>query len=284
MCASAIRTGRYGRAIVAGFVIGVSTVVRTNNGIVLVGLGLAVLAAASLPWRTRLGLVLAIGFGSFGPLAAFASANYVSSQTRSGDGVFALSFFDGVSLFARYAALTDCSVPSRPPSVRAEVCAAGPEYLRGDEVALIWGRGPLNDAMARPDVTPIVMVGDGTYLMMNSEIYSSVLTGHKFVLIVCDNGGFAVINRLQNAKGTPGFNNLIRDCKVVEPFAVDFVRHAESMGAAARRCDSLADLAGALDWARGTDRTTVISIDVDAFTWTPGDADWDVGVPAVSEP
>jgi 3D-(3,5/4)-trihydroxycyclohexane-1,2-dione acylhydrolase (decyclizing) len=70
---------------------------------------------------------------------------------------------------------------------------------------------------------------------------------------------------------------------VVEPFAVDFVKHAESMGALARRCGSLGDLAGGLEWARGTDRTTVISIDVDAFTWTPGDADWDVGVPAVSE-
>lgn len=148
----------------------------------------------------------------------------------------------------------------------------------GYEISAGWGY-----AMARPDVTPIVMVGDGTYLMMNSEIYSSVLTGHKFILIVCDNGGFAVINRLQNAKGTPGFNNLIRDCRVVEPFAVDFVRHAESMGALARRCDGLADLGPALDWARGTDRTTVISIDVDAFTWTPGDADWDVGVPAVSD-
>jgi 3D-(3,5/4)-trihydroxycyclohexane-1,2-dione acylhydrolase (decyclizing) len=119
--------------------------------------------------------------------------------------------------------------------------------------------------------------------MMNSDIYSSVLTGHKFILIVCDNGGYGVINRLQNAKGTPGFNNLIRDCRVVEPFAVDFVKHAESMGALARRCASLADLEDALGWAQGTDRTTVLSIDVDAFAWTPGDADWDVGVPAVSE-
>lgn len=148
----------------------------------------------------------------------------------------------------------------------------------GYEISAGWGY-----AMARPDTTPIVMVGDGTYLMMNSEIYSSVLTGHKFILIVCDNGGYAVINRLQNAKGTPGFNNLIRDCRVRAPFAVDFVRHAEAMGALARRCASLADLKDGLDWAKGTDRTTVLSIDVDAFTWTPGDADWDVGVPAVSE-
>jgi 3D-(3,5/4)-trihydroxycyclohexane-1,2-dione acylhydrolase (decyclizing) len=148
----------------------------------------------------------------------------------------------------------------------------------GYEIAAGWGY-----AMARPGTTPIVMVGDGTYLMMNSDVYSSVLSGHKFILIVCDNGGYAVINRLQNAKGTPGFNNLIRDCRVVEPFAVDFVRHAESMGALARRCDSLADLEQAMAWAQGTDRTTVLTIATDAFAWVPGDADWDVGVPAVSE-
>ena len=148
----------------------------------------------------------------------------------------------------------------------------------GYEIAAGWGY-----AMARPDTTPIVMVGDGTYLMMNSDVYSSVLSGHKFILVICDNGGFAVINRLQNAKGTPGFNNLIRDCKVVEPFAVDFVKHAESMGALARRCGSVADLAEAMQWAQQTDRTTVITIETDAFAWVPGDADWDVGVPEVSE-
>ena len=148
----------------------------------------------------------------------------------------------------------------------------------GYEIAAGWGY-----AMARPDTTPIVMVGDGTYLMMNSDVYSSVLSGHKFILIICDNGGYGVINRLQNAKGTPGFNNLIRDCKVVQPFPVDFVRHAESMGALARRCESLAELGEAMEWAQGNDRTSVITIDTDAFAWVPGDADWDVGVPEVSE-
>lgn len=147
----------------------------------------------------------------------------------------------------------------------------------GYEIAAGWGT-----AMARPGTTPIVMVGDGTYLMMNSDIYSSVLAGHKFILIVCDNGGYGVINRLQTAKGTPGFNNLIRDCRVAAPFAVDFVKHAESMGALARRCESLADLADAMVWAQETDRTTVLSVDTDAFAWVPGDADWDVGVPEVS--
>lgn len=148
----------------------------------------------------------------------------------------------------------------------------------GYEIAAGWGV-----AMAtRGKGTPIVMLGDGTYLMMNSDIYSSVLSGHKMIVVVCDNGGYAVINRLQNAKGVPGFNNLIKDCRVIEPFAVDFVAHAQAMGALARRCDSLADLAEAMTWARSNDRTTVIAISTDAFAWVPGDADWDVGVQEVS--
>ncbi|WP_439625352.1 3D-(3,5/4)-trihydroxycyclohexane-1,2-dione acylhydrolase (decyclizing) [Shinella sp.] len=148
----------------------------------------------------------------------------------------------------------------------------------GYEIAAGWGA-----AMADPTRTPIVMIGDGTYMMMNSDIYSTVLSGHKMILIVCDNGGYAVINRLQNAKGTPGFNNLIKDCRVKEPFAVDFAKHAEAMGALSRRVESLADLGDAVEWAQTTDRTTVITIVSDAFTWTPGDAWWDVGVPQVSE-
>ena len=147
----------------------------------------------------------------------------------------------------------------------------------GYEIPAGWGA-----AMADPTRTPIVMVGDGTYLMMNSDVYSTVLTGHKIILIVCDNGGYAVINRLQNAKGAASFNNQIVDCRVKDPFAVDFAKHAESMGALSRKVDSLADLEHALDWAKTTDRTTVITIVSDAFTWTPGDAWWDVGVPEVS--
>ena len=148
----------------------------------------------------------------------------------------------------------------------------------GYEIPAGWGA-----AMADPDRTPVVMVGDGTYMMMNSDIYSSVLAGHKMIVVVCDNGGYAVINRLQNFKGGQSFNNLIRDCRVKEPFAVDFAAHAESMGALARKVESIADLEQALDWAYANDRTTVISIVCDAFEWTPGDAWWDVGVPEVSE-
>ncbi len=151
----------------------------------------------------------------------------------------------------------------------------------GYEIAAGWGNAMACEGRS----TPIVMLGDGTYMMMNSDIYSSVLTGHKMIVVVCDNGGYAVINRLQQFKGVPGFNNLLKDCRIRDreaPLHVDFVKHAEAMGALARRCDSLADLESAMEWAKGTDRTTVLSIVTDAHAWVPGDADWDVGVPEVT--
>jgi 3D-(3,5/4)-trihydroxycyclohexane-1,2-dione acylhydrolase (decyclizing) len=151
----------------------------------------------------------------------------------------------------------------------------------GYEIAGGWGH-----AMAlQGKGTPIVMVGDGSYMMMNSDIHSSVISGHKMIVIVCDNGGYAVINRLQTGMGGAGFNNLLEDCRVVDKKNVphvDFAKHAEAMGAHARHCDSLADLEDAMKWAQTTDATTVISIASDAYTWTPGGADWYVGVPEVS--
>jgi len=148
----------------------------------------------------------------------------------------------------------------------------------GYEVAGGWGA-----AMADPTRNTFVMVGDGSYLIMNSDIYSTVLTGHKMIVIICDNGGYGVINRLQNFKGGESYNNLLKDCNVKNLFHVDFVKHAESMGAYARKAASLAEFDQALDWAKTTDRTTVIVIENDAFVWTPGDAMWDVGVPTVSK-
>ena len=128
----------------------------------------------------------------------------------------------------------------------------------------------------------ICFIGDGSYLMMNSDIYSTVLTGHKLIVVLCDNGGFAVINRLQNAKGIPSFNNQIRDSRIKHEVDVDFAAHAAAMGALTRTVESLTDLEDALRWAKTTDRTTVVVVKTDAYAWTPGDAWWDVGVPEVS--
>lgn len=152
----------------------------------------------------------------------------------------------------------------------------------GYEVAGGWGH-----AIAKQgNGVPIVLVGDGSYLMMNSDIYSSVLSGHKMIVIVCDNGGFGVINRLQTGMGGAGFNNLLADCRVADKDNiphVDFAAHAKAMGAHARHCESLSDLDEAMAWAQTTDKTTVLTLNTDAYKWTPGGADWYVGVPEVSE-
>ncbi len=148
----------------------------------------------------------------------------------------------------------------------------------GYEIAGGWGA-----KIADPDREVIVFTGDGSYMMLNSDIYSTVLTGHKLIIVVCDNGGFGVINRLQNFKGNKSFNNLIADCRVKEAFSVDFAKHAESMGAVAETVQSVAELEAAFGRAKQADRTAVIVIRTDPHVWTPGDAWWDVGVPEVSD-
>jgi 3D-(3,5/4)-trihydroxycyclohexane-1,2-dione acylhydrolase (decyclizing) len=148
----------------------------------------------------------------------------------------------------------------------------------GYEIGGAWGA-----AMAMPHRTVISFCGDGSYLMANSDVYSSVLSGHPFVVILCDNGGYAVIRRLQMFKGGAAYNNMIEDSNVREPVEVDFAAHAASMGALAERTRTLDELRDALKRARTADRTSVIVVRTDPNTWTGGDAWWDVGVPEVSE-
>ena len=148
----------------------------------------------------------------------------------------------------------------------------------GYEIAGGWGA-----KLADPSRDVIVFVGDGSYLMLNSDIYSTVLTGHKMIVIVCDNGGFSVINRLQNFKGSASFNNLLQDCKVENLQKVNFVQHATSMGALGEQVESTAELEAAFKRAKAADRTYVICIKTQPSQWTPGDAWWDVGVPEVSD-
>jgi 3D-(3,5/4)-trihydroxycyclohexane-1,2-dione acylhydrolase (decyclizing) len=148
----------------------------------------------------------------------------------------------------------------------------------GYEIGGAWGA-----AMALPDRTVISFCGDGSYLMANSDVYSSVLSGHPFILILCDNGGYAVINRLQEFKGGAPFNNLLEHARTTDLVYVDFARHAESMGARAEEVVTLAELDGALERARAAGRTSVIVMKTDAYAWSPGDAWWDVGVPEVSD-
>ncbi|MGD9702103.1 MAG: 3D-(3,5/4)-trihydroxycyclohexane-1,2-dione acylhydrolase (decyclizing) [Acidimicrobiia bacterium] len=148
----------------------------------------------------------------------------------------------------------------------------------GYELSGAWGA-----RMARPDGEVFTFVGDGSYLMMNSDLYSSVLTGQKLVAIVCDNGGFAVIDRLQVNQGGASYNNLLKDCRIVEEVRVDFAAHAAAMGCNSERVGSIAELEAALRRARASDRTYVIVLETEPHAWTEGGAFWEVGVPEVSD-
>ncbi len=154
----------------------------------------------------------------------------------------------------------------------------------GYEIAGGWG-ARMAQMETEPGRETIVFTGDGSYLMMNSDIYSSVLNGRKMIVIVCDNGGFAVINKLQNNTGNVSFNNLIADCNIEgEAFAVDFATHARTMGAGAETVHSIDELKEAFGRARQSKKTYVISLKVDAHDgWTKeGHAWWEIGTPSVS--
>ncbi|MEX4005837.1 3D-(3,5/4)-trihydroxycyclohexane-1,2-dione acylhydrolase (decyclizing) [Neoaquamicrobium sediminum] len=144
--------------------------------------------------------------------------------------------------------------------------------------------GGLGAKMARPDKEVVVMVGDGSYLMLNSEIATSVMLGLKLTIVLLDNRGFGCINRLQVATGGASFNNLLKDAQHEVLPEVDFVAHAASLGARAVKVASIAELETALQAARESDRTSVVVIDTDPLASTEaGGHWWDVAVPEVSE-
>lgn len=154
----------------------------------------------------------------------------------------------------------------------------------GYEIAGGWG-ARIAQAETHPDAQTVVFVGDGSYLLMNSDIYSSVLSGHKMIVVVLDNGGFAVINKLQKNTGNASFNTLFSDCPTIAaPFAVDFAAHARAMGAIAEEVTKIEDFGAAFDRARTADRTVVIVMRVDAHDgWTDqGHTWWEVGLPEKS--
>jgi 3D-(3,5/4)-trihydroxycyclohexane-1,2-dione acylhydrolase (decyclizing) len=137
--------------------------------------------------------------------------------------------------------------------------------------------GALGVKLAHPGREVIVMVGDGSYLMLNSEIATSVRLGARLTIVLLDNGGFGCIERLQRSTGNASFNNLRA------PGSVDLLAHAHSLGALASRVQDTAGLESALAAARRADRTTVILIETDpAASTTAGGCWWDVPVAEVS--
>ena len=140
--------------------------------------------------------------------------------------------------------------------------------------------------MALPERDVVVLVGDGSYLMSNSEIATSIATGTKITIVVLDNHGFGCINRLQTSLGGRGYNNLMRSsyASVESAPEIDFAQHAASMGAQAEKVVSIADLEAALQRAQESERTAVVVIDTDPLPSTEvGGTWWDVPVAEVSE-
>jgi 3D-(3,5/4)-trihydroxycyclohexane-1,2-dione acylhydrolase (decyclizing) len=210
----------------------------------------------------------------------------VEARTAPGEGV--PSYAQVVGAVNRFAGADDyvltasgglpgeLNVNWRSKGIATFDCEYGYSCM-GYEIAGGWGA-----AMAREHGDVIVLVGDGSYLMLNSDLYSSVLSGHKMMVVVCDNGGYAVIERLQVGQGGVPFNNMWETSRVAEQVRVDFAAHARALGCEAESVSTIAELEEALGRARAASRTSVIVVPVEAQAWSEGNAFWEVGVPEVS--
>jgi 3D-(3,5/4)-trihydroxycyclohexane-1,2-dione acylhydrolase (decyclizing) len=144
--------------------------------------------------------------------------------------------------------------------------------------------GGLGVKLARPADEVVVMVGDGSYMMANSELSTAVMMGLRLTIVLLDNRGFGCINRLQMATGGENFNNLFEDVHKEAMPEIDFVRHASAMGADAQKVAGISELETALAEARARGGVNVVVIDTDPLVTTEaGGHWWDVAVPEVSE-
>ncbi|MFZ4286128.1 3D-(3,5/4)-trihydroxycyclohexane-1,2-dione acylhydrolase (decyclizing) [Variovorax sp. HJSM1_2] len=182
-----------------------------------------------------------------------------------------------------------CAAGTLPAELQKLWRAAGPgnyhmEYgysCMGYEIA-----GGLGVKLARPQQEVIVMVGDGSYLMMNSEIATSVMLQQKLIIVVLDNQGFGCIQRLQLASGGARFNNMLDDCtpEATPAPRIDFAMHARSLGADAVYVANVAELKTAMAAARAASKTQVLVIDTThTRTTEDGGCWWEVAIPEVSE-
>jgi len=153
--------------------------------------------------------------------------------------------------------------------------------------------GGLGAKMAEPDREVYVLVGDGSYLMMSSEVVTSLQEGYKLTIVLIDNAGFKSIGALSRSLGQAGFGTryvypkdgaLPGDDAESTTLPVDLAANAASLGARVIPCHTYADFADALQTARGVECTTVIYIKSDRLDGVPGyDSWWDVPVAEVSE-
>ncbi len=146
----------------------------------------------------------------------------------------------------------------------------------------------LGVSLAEPDRHVVVMVGDGSYLMLNSEIVTAVAEGLKLTIVVIDNHGFQCILALQRSAGIPDFANELRfrdgAGHLAGPYVpVDFRAHAAAMGASATFATTLDELRSALDTARLAPGVSVIVIPAEPEKRMPSfEAWWDVPIPSVA--
>ena len=144
--------------------------------------------------------------------------------------------------------------------------------------------GAMGIKMAEPERDVMCFTGDGTYMMANSEMATAAMMGVSFTVVVTDNRGYGCINRLQMGTGGAEFNNLLEHSIGGENSAIDFAKHAESMGATSVKVSTIAELEEALAKRTEVKGPYVVVIDTDPYPSTePGGTWWEVGVPAVSE-
>ena len=145
--------------------------------------------------------------------------------------------------------------------------------------------GGVGVKLARPEAEVIVMVGDGSYMMMNSELATSVTMGRKLIVVVLDNRGYGCIQRLQSATGNVNFNNMLDDCVAEggQRSTLDFAMHARSLGVGGVKVANVAELKAAMVEARAATTSQLIVIDTThERTTAEGGCWWQVGVPEVS--
>lgn len=144
--------------------------------------------------------------------------------------------------------------------------------------------GAMGIKMAAPEKDVVCMVGDGSYMMANSELATAVMMGIPFTVVLTDNRGYGCINRLQKGTGGAAFNNMLDDSYHVNPARIDFEAHARSMGAQVVKVGSIAQLEAEMQAAKTAKIPTVIVIDTDPVPGTgAGGTWWDVAVPEVSD-
>lgn len=144
--------------------------------------------------------------------------------------------------------------------------------------------GAMGIKMAAPEKDVVCMVGDGSYMMANSELATAVMMGIPFTVVLTDNRGYGCINRLQKGTGGAAFNNMLDDSYHVNPAQIDFEAHARSMGAQVVKVGSIAQLEAEMQAAKTAKIPTVIVIDTDPVPGTgAGGTWWDVAVPEVSD-